>query len=88
MKSLTNDPRLSKIISDMSKLTDAYVEWANYNLKTDPNYMSRLGARALKIPSTLKITKIADMDSFPLMTLDIPVIENLIFTLYPASRTS
>ena len=77
------DPKLGKIISDMSKLTDAYVEWANYNLKTDPNY-TRLGARALKIPNTLKITKIADIDSFPLMTLDIPV--TTAFRLVPASR--
>ena len=70
----------------MSKLTDAYVEWANYNLKTDPNY-TRPGARALKIPPTLKITKIADIDSFPLMTLDIPVIELLLFHSSDSSLT-
>ena len=45
----------------MTKLTDAYVEWANHNLKGDPNY-NRPGARSLKMPSTLKITKIQDID--------------------------
>ena len=38
---------LKKIITDMDKLTDAYVEWANYNLKEDSAY--RMGKKKFRL---------------------------------------
>ena len=64
LKTLMKESALKKIITDMDKLTDAYVEWANHNLKEDSAYRMAARSSALKIPSTLKITKIKDIERF------------------------
>ena len=48
-----NEPTLKKVISDMDELTNACVEWADFNVKEDPGYRLEVEGKVLKIVDTI-----------------------------------